>query len=284
MDNWLRLPELLFSDIMMMVGLESLNRLHGCRQVCSTWNEMILRVIWESPSKRRIMKERIERSWGPDMFPSDEQISRARWLEKRAILDTAKIQRLIERVREALGELFLGKSELTCAACLACHGLLGSLRYLYLCNVDLSSVPALHLASLASGVTGIVEIQNVTGCDLVSILTSLKCKVLVIYSQSLGSEESQALVQAMETGVKFVRLCGEEVTLDIEALAEYSGQGVCKRVVLRCPLLAEPRLSNVVQWRPMYHKLSRAVEEMSWARSRNWRVENYKDGMLLKRN
>ena len=65
---------------MMMIGLESLNRLHGCRQVCSTWNDMILRVIWESPHNRRIMKERIERSWGPDMFPSDEEISLAKML------------------------------------------------------------------------------------------------------------------------------------------------------------------------------------------------------------
>ena len=55
MDSWLGLPELLFSDIMMMV-------------------------IWESPHNRRIMKERIERSWGPEMFPSDEEISLAKML------------------------------------------------------------------------------------------------------------------------------------------------------------------------------------------------------------
>ena len=80
MDNWLTLPDLIFNDIMMMVGLESLNCLHGCRQVCTTWNDMILRVIWESPHNRRIMKERIERSWGPDMVPSDEEISLAKML------------------------------------------------------------------------------------------------------------------------------------------------------------------------------------------------------------
>ena len=39
------LPALIFSDIMMMVGLESLNNLHRCRQVCKTWNELILQVI-----------------------------------------------------------------------------------------------------------------------------------------------------------------------------------------------------------------------------------------------
>ena len=74
---WDTLPDLIFSDIMMMIGLESL---HRCRQVCSNWNEMILSDIWESQSKKRIMRERIERSWGPGMLPSDEERSHAKGL------------------------------------------------------------------------------------------------------------------------------------------------------------------------------------------------------------
>ena len=74
------LPEEIFSEIMITVGLESLESLHRCRQVCITWNEKILRDIWENPSKKRILKERIERTWGPGMFPSDEEISHAKWL------------------------------------------------------------------------------------------------------------------------------------------------------------------------------------------------------------
>ena len=77
---WLELPEMIFSDMMMMVGLESLESIHRCRQVCSKWNENILRHIWGSQSKKKIMKEGIERSWGPEMFPSDEEISHAKWL------------------------------------------------------------------------------------------------------------------------------------------------------------------------------------------------------------
>ena len=77
---WLTLPDLIFSDIMMMVGLDRLDNLHRCRQVCSQWNEMILDDIWENQSKKKIMKERIERSWGPDMFPTDEEICHAKWL------------------------------------------------------------------------------------------------------------------------------------------------------------------------------------------------------------
>ena len=81
---WDTLPDLTFSDIMMMVGLESLESLHRCRQVCKTWNEKILRNIWESPSKKKIMKERIDRSWR--MYPSDEEISHAKWLGECCLL------------------------------------------------------------------------------------------------------------------------------------------------------------------------------------------------------
>ena len=84
--TWVKLPRLILSDVMMMVGLESLESLHRCRQVCKTWNEMILRDIWENPSKKRIMKERIERSWGRKMLPSDEEIAQAKWLGDDCLL------------------------------------------------------------------------------------------------------------------------------------------------------------------------------------------------------
>ena len=78
---WITLiPDLIFSDIMMMFGLESLNSLHRCRQVCKTWNEKILRDIWENQRRKKIMKIRIEKNWGPGMFPTDEELSHAKWL------------------------------------------------------------------------------------------------------------------------------------------------------------------------------------------------------------
>ena len=72
------LPEMIFSEIMIMVGIESLDSLHRCR----AWNEMILREIWESQSKKKIMKEKIEKNWGDGYgkFPSDEDIRHAKWL------------------------------------------------------------------------------------------------------------------------------------------------------------------------------------------------------------
>ena len=60
--------------------------------------------------------------------------------------------------------------EITCAASLVHHKLLGSVEEMWLCDVDLTSVPAEHLASLVSSVTECVAIWNVSGCDLVTIL------------------------------------------------------------------------------------------------------------------
>ena len=81
--------DLIFQKIMMMVGLDSLESLHRCRQVCTAWNSMIMQNIWESQSRKNIIKMRIERIWGSEMIPwnwatwmlpSDEDISHAKWL------------------------------------------------------------------------------------------------------------------------------------------------------------------------------------------------------------
>ena len=143
---------------------------------------------------------------------------------------------------------------INCAAGLAYHRLLGSEQVMVLRNVDLTSVPTEHLASLASSVTGIVSINNLCGCNLVTILDSVKSQVLLIRSQSLVSEETRALVRAMETGVNRVRLY-REVTLDIRDLMEYSGQGKCREV--RC----------YVDAAHIYREQLR-----TWATSRNWEV------------
>ena len=56
--------DLVFEKIMMMIGLDSLESLHRCRQVCRAWNAMILQNIWESPRKRNIIEMCILKIWG----------------------------------------------------------------------------------------------------------------------------------------------------------------------------------------------------------------------------
>ena len=76
--------------------------------------------------------------------------------------------------------------EITTAASLAHHGLLCSVMWMWLRDVDLASVPAQHLASLASCVMRSVGINNVRNCDIISILNHVKCEGFNITSQSLS--------------------------------------------------------------------------------------------------
>ena len=73
---------------MMKVGLESVEGLNRCRQVCKTWNKMILRDICQSKSKKKITGEKVEKNWGPEMLPSDMEISHAKWLGEGCLMLT----------------------------------------------------------------------------------------------------------------------------------------------------------------------------------------------------
>ena len=149
-------------------------------------------------------------------------------LETRGIITFDVFERLAQRVKSKI-TYPISLSVVNCAASLIHHGLLGSVEVIVLGNVDLTSASAEHLTSLVSSVTGRVCIKNVSGCGLVTVLDNVKSGVLQISGQRLGSEETLALVRALESRVEGLRL--KEVTLDIMmALMEYSGQGKCKRV------------------------------------------------------
>ena len=68
-------------------------------------------------------------------------------------------------------------SEITTAASLAHHGLLSSVEQMWLEDVDLTSVPAEHLSSLAACVTWRTYVDmNVDNCDFISLLDNVKCE------------------------------------------------------------------------------------------------------------
>ena len=131
-----------------------------------------------------------------------------------------------------------------------------------LCDRDLASVPAEHLVALASCATFRVDIIRVRNCDLVSILDNIKCRQCGIYDQSLNREESLALVRVMESRVERVELgfdgimlCRGDLSLDIQALTQYSGEGRCWSVEYFC--VGADRYREEVR---------------SWAQSINWDV------------
>ena len=76
------LPNFIFDEIMLAVGLEDLD---ACRLVCREWNRMImrkLRSMRDYPCKKlgNIIERRIEICWGPGKYPSDKMISHVRTL------------------------------------------------------------------------------------------------------------------------------------------------------------------------------------------------------------
>ena len=135
------------------------------------------------------------------------------------------------------------------------HGLLDSVEILWLWSVDLPRVPAEHVVSLVSCVTQCVRIVDVRNFDMVTLLDSVQCVTLRIRRQNLSTEETWALVRAMESNVEVLELSGEEgdVTLDFTVLSQYSGQGKCYWVL--CHQL----------FKAMYEKQVR-----SWAQKIKW--------------
>ena len=104
--------------------------------------------------------------------------------------------------------------------------------------------------------------SDVTGCDLLRFIDSLRCEWLYI-GVNLGSEETQALVKAMESHVVNLRIRAVpgRMTLDIKALTEYSGQGKCSRI----------------------QSPSHEEEIKTWAQSKNWKTGLINNGGLCAR-
>ena len=160
--------------------------------------------------------------------------------EENGFISGRALQNLVERVGQQ--NCISGLPQIICASSLAFRGLLNismsfkSVEDFFNVKIflegDLSSVPAEHLSSLVSCMPTRMHIYLgiVTGCDLISLMDSLKCSSLYFRSQIIGREETQALVRAMESRVEEVRRasCGARMTLDIMELLKYSGQGRCR--------------------------------------------------------
>ena len=79
--DWLTLPDLVLSDIMKMIALESITTLRICTEVCTSWEEKIMSIL-SNPLIMQIARTKIETAFGPGEFPSSEEISNAKWLSK----------------------------------------------------------------------------------------------------------------------------------------------------------------------------------------------------------
>ena len=73
--DWLRLPALVQTDLMMEIGLASLQDLHICRQVCRAWNDEIVKNVWGNASNRNKLENNLKECWrtGNPKYEKTEQ-------------------------------------------------------------------------------------------------------------------------------------------------------------------------------------------------------------------
>lgn len=125
------------------------------------------------------------------------------------------------------------------AAQLAWEGHLPSVKNMRLEYMDLSGIPCDQMGKLASKVTHKVFIDLINwpstympSTHLDIILENIRCQVLLLSNMTLTESQTQALVTAMRDRVENVEL-HVGVTLDIEALCQYNGQGTCWKLLVK---------------------------------------------------
>ena len=119
------------------------------------------------------------------------------------------------------------------AALLAWEGHLTLVENMRIMNISIRDIPWDHMEKLASIVTGRVWIDNMTHTDqLSSILADVKCTWLRLQRMDLSDTETRALVTAIRERAQIVALFSN-VTLDVEELTQYDGQGCCSELHVR---------------------------------------------------
>ena len=74
--DWLMLPALVQTRLMLEVGLTSLETLHICRQVCQAWNNHIVTNIWGNDSNTKKLEDKLKQCWrtGTPQYVKTERI------------------------------------------------------------------------------------------------------------------------------------------------------------------------------------------------------------------
>ena len=119
----------------------------------------------------------------------------------------------------------------SCLASFIHHGYITEMQRMRLVNIDLSEVA--HVSALADVTARDVWIQNVTG-NIAPVISRIKCRVLSLTEMMLGTDDTAALVQGMQTAVEVVELGDvlplDTVELDMNTLVTYDGRGHCREV------------------------------------------------------
>ena len=141
--SWKNMPDLIHSDIMLMVGLKNIEDLHKCRQVCRNWKVIISQMT-------RKKKDIIRR----------KAVSLDSSIKDKLTLDPTSFPDVLPTL-----------------ACLAHHGFLSRIREWQLnLDMDLGLLPTHYLPSLASRIWWRVKVHPLNSCDLSPFLDSFNSK------------------------------------------------------------------------------------------------------------
>ena len=135
-------------------------------------------------------------------------------------------------------------------------------------EVDVSSIPPDHLSALSSSITQTLYIDNMEG-DITPVLLNVKTKYLIISNMKLSVDETLSLVNAMNN-VEWVLLGMGRfglVTLDMETLSTYTGQGRCD--MIHC----------FYETKEKYR-----TELVTWTRWIGWKIEKEHDNFIVFKN
>merc|ERR1711976_73394 len=235
-----------------------------------------VRIPKEDPQKQS-EADNIQAAWSDERHvPSEDELKTAAELAQEGYLSTLKYIQIVnvdiseipsDNIRKLASivtdGLFIANITQSTQLGAILASVQSALKVMGIVNIDISEISSDQLGKLSSIVTDGVVIDNITpSTQLGPILASVQSEWLSLYHVSLSEENTRALVTAMRERVQTVQL--SDVTLDLELLADYDGQGHCTKLD--------------VGWdtRDRYGARLR-----DWAGDRGWRVTQDELGRLV---
>ena len=223
--------------------------------------------------------------WRTPMVEWDRSCrSCSRTAKEQFITMKTQIEQFVKHVKKDVEEDQPSYGSYIVAGSLAYHGLLGSIENLRLT----ADCPDRHeykfpeyLAALVGSVLDWVSFYEVdayapgelftSGLDnLGPILANIKCRELrIMYvCARIGTESTEAVVRAMQSGVEKVELHGNPRTaddpIDIAALTKYDGEGTCEEIfcdeyILKAYREEIKNWSQRINWDSEFHGIDLSI-------------------------
>ena len=152
------------------------------------------------------------------------------------------------------------QSRIEAASRLAAAGILNSIRYLVIDEIDLTSIQ--YLQQLVSIVQDYLELMDVTKKDLLRIFGYVKCEKFFRfwnYKDELDDSEIESLAEALGSRVKWFDCCNCKKPFSY--IQKYDGKGKCEEIEILYQVYTE---EDLIDFESDWAKFG------DWAGSREW--------------